>query len=433
MTFFMAIEEFTLRTHFFCASTDVNWQFAHCQGELDACGTSGAITEGQVWAQTEETQVGACRRLPTGPGAVTNSWLTGGATTWFISDPLTYCRKSHSRSYSLFRLGQKASPGVKAFSEIGRGDLLEAPGPGVFDEFVAPAIPTGAGRTEAQFFVDGNHSRVSLMSRIIPSPDWFIGIDSFNLCVDGNWLDTITIEAINLSHVPSEEGKISSKPVSPIKAVSEFDIPVQSREVVTRVARVVGLIHEECGPEHDWTTRFRGKSEPDHIRESRIDFCGRQNIRALDVRSKVDPLDAGTDNGFTFTAPNWATSPQGVIYRITSRYPSHPAGSFYYPYLKRLPPIATFQFIKTREYELNEVFHHSEDDKRYDLVNLDQSNTISVINSNNDIQLEMEAERREQEMRLQQQLATKSTIARTNALIRHARKNRRRGLRRRQR
>ncbi|XP_046658872.1 spondin-2 isoform X1 [Homalodisca vitripennis] len=249
--------------------------------------------------------------------------------------------KSHSRSYSLFRLGQKASPGVKAFSEIGRGDLLEAPGPGVFDEFVAPAIPTGAGRTEAQFFVDGNHSRVSLMSRIIPSPDWFIGIDSFNLCVDGNWLDTITIE--------------------------------------------------------------------------------------------VDPLDAGTDNGFTFTAPNWATSPQGVIYRITSRYPSHPAGSFYYPYLKRLPPIATFQFIKTREYELNEVFHHSEDDKRYDLVNLDQSNTISVINSNNDIQLEMEAERREQEMRLQQQLATKSTIARTNALIRHARKNRRRGLRRRQR
>lgn len=64
------------------------------------------------------------------------------------------------------------------------------------------------------------------------------------------------------------------------------------------------------------------------------------------VTVEMDPLDAGTDNGFTFTAPNWPTDPQGVIYRITSRYPAHPAGSFFYPKSKRLPPIATFQFIK---------------------------------------------------------------------------------------
>lgn len=64
------------------------------------------------------------------------------------------------------------------------------------------------------------------------------------------------------------------------------------------------------------------------------------------VTVEMDPLDAGTDNGFTFTAPNWPTDPQGIIYRITSRYPAHPAGSFYYPQNKRLPPIATFQFIK---------------------------------------------------------------------------------------
>lgn len=60
----------------------------------------------------------------------------------------------------------------------------------------------------------------------------------------------------------------------------------------------------------------------------------------------MDPLDAGTDNGFTFTAPNWQTDPQGVVYRITSKYPGHPASSFFYPNSNRLPPIATFQFIK---------------------------------------------------------------------------------------
>lgn len=57
-------------------------------------------------------------------------------------------------------------------------------------------------------------------------------------------------------------------------------------------------------------------------------------------------MDAGCDNGFTFTAPNWPTDPQGIIYRIKSNYPSHPANSFYYPQFNRLPTIATFQFIK---------------------------------------------------------------------------------------
>lgn len=228
--------------------------------------------------------------------------------------------RSHNKSFVLFRLGTRASSGVKTFAETGRTDVLEEQTQGeggVYDEFNAPPISTGAGRTEAEFFVDGNHSRVSLMSRIVPSPDWFIGIDSFDLCVNGNWLDSITIE--------------------------------------------------------------------------------------------VDPVDAGTDNGFTFTAPNWPTEPQGLIYRVTSRYPAHPASSFYYPYMKQLPPIATFQFIKVKEYELSEVFHHSEDDKQYEVLRMEHMtrNTIDVLN-NNDIEAEIEEERREQERRMQQ-LSTTTT------------------------
>lgn len=118
------------------------------------------------------------------------------------------------------------------------------------------------------------------MSRIVPSPDWFVGIDSFDLCVDGGWIDTITIE-------------------------------------VSQATR------------------------------TRLCFSPRQPCsNRLCALWQVDPLDAGTDNGFTFTAPNWPTEPQGVVYRITSSHPQHPAGSFYYPFLKRLPAIATFQFIK---------------------------------------------------------------------------------------
>ena len=60
----------------------------------------------------------------------------------------------------------------------------------------------------------------------------------------------------------------------------------------------------------------------------------------------MDPVDAGVDNGFTFTAPNWPTEPRGVIYRLTSSFPNHPASSWFYPSIKKLPPIASFQFTK---------------------------------------------------------------------------------------
>lgn len=61
---------------------------------------------------------------------------------------------------------------------------------------------------------------------------------------------------------------------------------------------------------------------------------------------KVGPMDGGTDNGFTFTSPNWPSDPTEKIFRITSNMPNHPANSFYYPDLNDLPPIATFFFVK---------------------------------------------------------------------------------------
>ncbi|XP_033152395.1 uncharacterized protein LOC117135931 [Drosophila mauritiana] len=275
--------------------------------------------------------------------------------------------RTHNANYALYHIGQPATAAVKQFAESGRTDLLDSnageqqqvqmqlqsqmqtgksPSGGissgssgttsfnttaastatptsggsggttaersVFDEFSMPAIPMGAGRSEAKVFVDSNHSLVSLMTRIVPSPDWFIGVDSFELCVGGSWIDTVTVE--------------------------------------------------------------------------------------------LDPLDAGTDNGFTFTAPNWPTAPQGVIYRITSRYPGHPAGSFYYPKSKRLPPIATFQFIKLKEYELSEVFNIAEDDRKYETVqtqtHLDAEH--NHVEMNNELSASIERERQTEQQQLQQ-------------------------------
>ncbi|XP_070065802.1 spondin-1 isoform X2 [Drosophila virilis] len=257
----------------------------------------------------------------------------------YLKSDLFFVGRTHNANYGLYHIGQPATAGVKQFAETGKTELLDSNAGeqqqqqmqaqksstatvagtaptmaerSVFDEFSLPAIQLGAGRSEAKVFVDSNHSLVSLMTRIVPSPDWFIGVDSFELCVGGSWIDTVTVE--------------------------------------------------------------------------------------------LDPLDAGTDNGFTFTAPNWPTAPQGVIYRITSRYPAHPAGSFYYPKSKRLPPIATFQFIKLREYELSEVFNIAEDDRKYETVqtqtHLDAEH--NHVEMNNELSASIERERQREREREQQ-------------------------------
>lgn len=97
----------------------------------------------------------------------------------------------------MFRLGQPASVALKQFVETGRSDGLEqrssaeshanagersgSSSRNVFDEFQLPAIQGGAGRSEGRIFMDSNHTLVSLVTRIVPSPDWFVGVDSFEV------------------------------------------------------------------------------------------------------------------------------------------------------------------------------------------------------------------------------------------------------------
>lgn len=69
----------------------------------------------------------------------------------------------------MFREGAPASEGIRMFAKTGHSDKLDDGGGGeetVLDTFVAPSVATGAARTQAQFFVDGNHSRVSLTTAV---------------------------------------------------------------------------------------------------------------------------------------------------------------------------------------------------------------------------------------------------------------------------
>lgn len=77
-----------------------------------------------------------------------------------------------------------ASAGVKLFVETGRSEGVEKEvkdNETIFDEFLLPPIQTGKGASETKFFADSNHTMVSMIARIVPSPDWFVGVDSLKV------------------------------------------------------------------------------------------------------------------------------------------------------------------------------------------------------------------------------------------------------------
>lgn len=38
------------------------------------------------------------------------------------------------------------------------------------------------------------HPQLSLMGKIIPSPDWFVGVDSLDLCDGGQWVQEVSLD-----------------------------------------------------------------------------------------------------------------------------------------------------------------------------------------------------------------------------------------------
>lgn len=108
--------------------------------------------------------------------------------------------RTHDPTYILYRLGERLSAGAKQYVETGRTDGLDTGEDfpvKTLHAFTGPPVPQGEGTSVARAFLDGNHTLISVMTRINPSPDWFVGVDSFQLCVEDNWVDTVTVEVIS--------------------------------------------------------------------------------------------------------------------------------------------------------------------------------------------------------------------------------------------
>jgi hypothetical protein len=100
----------------------------------------------------------------------------------------------HNDSIRFWQEGQLASPGIKDVAELGgnrkfKQEIEQAIMQGKAKSLInAPDIKRSPDRINVEINLDRDHSKVTLLSMIAPSPDWFVGVSGLDLCEDGSWL-----------------------------------------------------------------------------------------------------------------------------------------------------------------------------------------------------------------------------------------------------
>ena len=57
-------------------------------------------------------------------------------------------------------------------------------------------VDTPGGYTTTKIMVQNMYSMVSLITMIAPSPDWFVGVDSYDLCGMDGWKEKVTMDLL---------------------------------------------------------------------------------------------------------------------------------------------------------------------------------------------------------------------------------------------
>lgn len=153
---------------------------------------------------------------------------------------------SHRQGAKLFNVGLIASDGVKQYAETGiinkineEIDIIRGGGRALDRDmgFEVEYIRTSTVRLG---FNDASHY-LTLMSRIAPSPDWFVAIDEFDMSPNGEWVDSLVLypEAYDAGTDNGQTFYSTDMPTEPRNAVSVIaSQPLADNGVVAPMANV---------------------------------------------------------------------------------------------------------------------------------------------------------------------------------------------------
>ena len=105
----------------------------------------------------------------------------------------------HNASVTFLEAGGRATPGVESMAERGRTATLteeiEAAGAnalGVLGRAGGPGATASV--TFDSVALSADHPRITLVTMIAPSPDWFVGVSGLSLLdAEGGWVDSATV------------------------------------------------------------------------------------------------------------------------------------------------------------------------------------------------------------------------------------------------
>lgn len=102
---------------------------------------------------------------------------------------------THNDSVHFFRLGETASEGIRRMAESGVQSALLSEVGAAITNGTAHLQLAGGGPGVLVFTqaMRRDFPLVTLCSMIAPSPDWFVGVDSLNLIMEGQWSASRTV------------------------------------------------------------------------------------------------------------------------------------------------------------------------------------------------------------------------------------------------
>ena len=104
---------------------------------------------------------------------------------------------------------------------------------------VAEALSFSQTEIFYEFSASDTHPLLSLVTMVAPSPDWFVGINSFNLRPNGSWLDKAIID-LNVYDAGTDDGEIytsPNQPSSPKESITKLSSSTSATDFTNGVNR----------------------------------------------------------------------------------------------------------------------------------------------------------------------------------------------------
>ncbi|MEM7455071.1 MAG: spondin domain-containing protein [Planctomycetota bacterium] len=139
---------------------------------------------------------------------------------------------THNADGQLYSPGQLATTGIERVAELGSTSTLQSEinaliAAGDAGQIVSRGGDVGPTQTvTTTFTATGDHSRLTLLTMIAPSPDWFVGIDNLELRdANGNWTQEVVLDLMSYD-AGTEEGSsfsLSNPPTNPRETIAGLD------------------------------------------------------------------------------------------------------------------------------------------------------------------------------------------------------------------